>query len=96
MTPEDFEQYDRGLHELFGTAQVVPGTAAFSWQWAPDITISADATVLTAAQGSRGVMTPAAFADWATPLVEREEKVRVLRARWNKEATASKRRLRGA
>jgi len=41
-------------------------------------------------------MTPAAFVDWATPLVEREEKVRVLRARWNKEATASKRRLRGA
>lgn len=96
VTPEDFEQYDRGLHELFGTAQVVPGTSAFSWQWAPDVTVTADADVLAAAHGNRGVMTPAAFADWATPIVEREEKSRVLRARWNKEAAASKRRLRGA
>jgi excisionase family DNA binding protein len=95
VTPEDFEQYDRGLHELFGTAQVVPGTSAFSWQWAPDVTVTASADVLTAAEGNRGVMTPAAFADWATPIAEREEKVRVLRARWNKEVLAGRRRLAG-
>jgi hypothetical protein len=93
VTPQDFEQYDRGLHELFDTAQVVPGTSAFSWQWAPDVTITADTDILAAAQGNRWVMTPAAFIDWVTPQVEREEKTRVLRARWNKEAGASKRRL---
>ncbi len=85
-----------GLHELFGTAQVVPGTSAFSWQWAPDVTITADADVLSAGQGNRWVMTPLAFIDWATLQVEREKKSRVLRVRWNKEATASKRRLPGA
>ncbi len=93
--PEDFEHYDRGLHELFGAAQVVPGTSAYSWQWAPDITLTADPDVLTAAQGSRWVMTPAAFIDWATPQVAREEKARVLRTRWNKEAPAGRRRLAG-
>jgi len=40
------------------------------------------------------VMTPATFTDWATPLVEREERSRVLRARWDKEAAVSRRSVR--
>jgi excisionase family DNA binding protein len=92
VIPEDFENHDRGLHEIFGVAQVVPGTSAFSWQWAPDITVTADAGVLTAAPGNRWVMTPEAFIDWVTPQVEREVKARALRNRWNREAAAGRRR----
>lgn len=87
VTLEDLEQYDRGLHELFGAAQVVPSTSAYTWHQAPDITITTDADVLTAAQGKPWVMTPAVFIAWATPLVEREEKARVLRDRWERDAS---------
>jgi hypothetical protein len=96
VRPVDVEDYGRSLHELFGAAHVIPGTSSFSWQWAPDITLTAGQDVLTASQGSPFVMTQAAFIDWATPQVDREEKARVLRTRWNKEAPAGRRRLAGA
>ena len=86
VRPEDLEHYDRGLHELFSAAQVIPGTSGYSWRWAPDITLTADSDVLTAGQGRPFLMTEAAFMDWITPQVEREEKVKVLRDRWDGEA----------
>lgn len=47
VTPEDFEHYDRGPHELFGAAQVIPGTSGCPWSMAPDITLTSDSGVLT-------------------------------------------------
>ena len=93
VRPVDIEDYGRGLHELFGAAQVIPGTSSFSWQWAPDITVTADLDALTAGQGNPFVMTPEAFVERVTPQVEREEKARLLRDRWNREASASRHRL---
>jgi hypothetical protein len=91
--PVDVEDYGRGLHELFGAAQVIPGASTYSWQWAPDITLTADLNVLTASQGSPFVMTPEAFVEWVAPQVEREKKARLLRDRWNREASAGRHRL---
>jgi excisionase family DNA binding protein len=95
LTPEAFDHYDRGLHELFGAAQVVPGTSGYSWQWAPDITLTADAHVLAASQDRPFVMTQAAFVEWVAPQVERAEKAKVLRDRWDREASARTRSSRG-
>jgi hypothetical protein len=55
---------------------------------APDITISEDAEVLYASHGRPFVMTQAAFVELATPHVERAEKVKVLRDRWDREGGA--------
>lgn len=88
MTPEDFERYDRGLHEIFAASQVILGTSAYSWSMAPDITITEDAGLLRAGQDRPFVMTQAAFVEWATPQVERAEKVKVLRDRWDRDTSA--------
>ncbi len=48
MAAEDLTGYGRGLHELLGASQVIPGTSAYSWNMAPDVTLTEDADVLAA------------------------------------------------
>lgn len=88
VTPEDFAGYGRALHELFGASSVMPGSPAYSWNMAPDVTVTEEVDVLAAGQVHWGVMGSAAFLEWATPQVERAEKVRVLRDRWERDASA--------
>lgn len=54
---------------------------------APDITVTDDPDVLAAGAVHWGVMGSAAFLEWATPQVQCAEKVRVLRDRWEGEAS---------
>jgi hypothetical protein len=59
---------------------------------APDVTITDDLAALAAGEAHWGVMTGSSFIEWATPHVERAERVRVLRDLWNREASAGRRR----
>ena len=86
VTPEDFRHWNRGLHELFATAQVIPGTSGHSRTMAPDITITADRDLLRVGPGTWRLKSPSEFIEWVTPQVERVEKAKVLRARWDREA----------
>lgn len=83
---DDFANYGRSLHELFGSSLVLSGSQSYSWNMAPDVTVTGDPDVLTAGQVHWGVMSPAAFVEWAGPQVERAEKVEALRSRWNRDA----------
>lgn len=88
VTADDFAHYGRGLHELFGASPVLSGSQAYSWNMAPDVTVTEDAGVVAAGQVHWGVMDPAAFLDWARPQVERAEKVQALRSRWERDVAA--------
>ena len=92
VTVEDFAGYGRGLHGLFGASPVLAGSSAYTWNMAPDVTITEDSDTLAAGQGHWGVMSCSAFVEWAAPHVERAEKVKALRDRWEREASLSRRR----
>jgi hypothetical protein len=92
VTAEDFNHYDRGLHELFRAGHLMPGTSAYTWSMAPDVTLIEDAEVLDAVKDRPFVMTPAAFVEWVMPQVERAERAAVLRGRWDRDASALQRR----
>jgi excisionase family DNA binding protein len=87
VTPDDFKHWNRGLHELFATAQVIPGTSGRSRTMAPDITITADQDLLRVGPGTWRLKTLSEFIVWVTPQIERVEKAKVLRARWDREAS---------
>ena len=87
VTPEDFRHWNRGLHELFAAAQVIPGTSGASRTMAPDITITADSDLLKVGPGTWRLKTLPEFLEWVAPQVERVEKAKVLRARWDREAS---------
>lgn len=84
VTAEDFANYGRGLHEWIAASLVRSGSQAYSWNMAPDVTVTANPAVVTAGQAHWGLMDPAAFVAWAIPQVERAEKVKVLRDRWDR------------
>ena len=86
ITAENFAHYGRGLHELFAASPVPSGSQAYSWNMAPDVTVTDDPGVAEAGQVHWGVMDPAAFLDWAGPQVERAEKAQALRRRWDRDA----------
>lgn len=85
VTADDFANYGRGLHELFGSSPALSDSQGYSWNMAPDVTVTGDPDVVAAGQVHWGVMSPEAFIGWAGPQVERAEKVEALRSRWNRE-----------
>lgn len=86
VTADDFAHYGRGLHELFGASAVLSGSQTYSWNMAPDVTVTDDPDVAAVGQVHWGVMEAVAFLDWARPQVERAEKVQALRSRWDRDA----------
>lgn len=48
VTAEDFANYGRGLHEWFAASLVRSGSQAYSWNMAPDVTVTANPAVVTA------------------------------------------------